>query len=115
MVTVVVVWVWLGIAVAAILGWAAFGVWESRRWSAAMVASRWEPDSDPDVESGELVVFLMRRAYLGKRSVDVNFEELTRLPDWVSKESVEMAMAWAAREAERRNNQLDFLAIEAAG
>lgn len=115
MVTVVVMWVWLGIAILAILGWAAFGVWERQRWSAAMVASRWEPDSDVDPESGELVVFLVRRAYLRKRVVDINYEELTTLAEWVSKESAEMALAWAVREADRRNNQLDHLADAASG
>jgi hypothetical protein len=112
MVTVVVMWVWLGIALAVVLGWAAFGVREGRRWAVAMREARWEPDFDPDDETGELSVFVARRAYLRDRAVDVSFEELTRLPSGVPRESLDLALAWAMREAARRNNALDDLARE---
>jgi hypothetical protein len=42
----------------------------------------------------------------------MSIEELTRLPVRVPHESVNLAMAWAEREAERRNNALDDLARE---
>jgi hypothetical protein len=115
MVTVVVMWVWLGIALAVVLGWAVFSVGESRRWAEAVRTARWEPDSDSCDETGELSVFVVRRAYLRDRSIDVSFEELTRLPSRVPRESVELALSWAVREANRRNNQLDHLAIAAVG
>jgi hypothetical protein len=112
MVTVVVMWVWLGIALAVVLGWATFVVWEGRRWAEAMRVARWEPGSVVDPETGELSVVVVRRAYLRERSVEMSVEELTRLPVRVPAESVNLAMAWADREAERRNNALDDLARE---
>jgi hypothetical protein len=114
MITVVLVWAWLGVASVLCVGWAVVAFLLDRRWAAVRLSARWCSGSGW-TESGLRTVFIVRRAQLGARVAEMGFVELTRLPDGVPQESVDLAMAWAEREADRRNNELDDLASAPAG